>query len=131
MIAQTALVGFTEPKGSRAGLGALHLAVQGDGGLVYAGRVGTGFNDRLLTELREALEGAERPTPPQPWTATHWPGAVRPWTTTARQAVVNRHPKLAAATASTSSGNGTRLWLAWRIITRSANEPQWVNPGCS
>src|SRR5690242_5785539 len=43
------IVGFTEPKGSRSHLGALQLADMVDGSLVYAGRVGTGFNDALLT----------------------------------------------------------------------------------
>ncbi len=62
------VVGFTEPEGSRAGLGALHLArgeERGDGRhLVYAGRVGTGFSDALLAELRDRLEAIRRKTLP-------------------------------------------------------------------
>src|SRR5207245_1323899 len=37
------VVGFTRPKGSRSGFGALDLGAWQDGKLVYAGRVGSGF----------------------------------------------------------------------------------------
>jgi bifunctional non-homologous end joining protein LigD len=49
------VIGFTEPKGSRAGIGALLLAKPKKGALVYAGRVGTGFNDEMLRDLRKRL----------------------------------------------------------------------------
>ena len=49
------IVGFTEPKGNRTGLGALQLADYVDGHLVYAGRAGTGFNDSQLAQLRDML----------------------------------------------------------------------------
>jgi bifunctional non-homologous end joining protein LigD len=57
------VVGFTDPKGSRAGIGALLLGVYDDGKLRYAGKVGTGFSTRTLEELRERLEplGVDRP----------------------------------------------------------------------
>lgn len=58
------VVGFTAPKGSRVGLGALHLAGWDDGELRYAGRVGTGFSDRQLADLRERLEPSARDDPP-------------------------------------------------------------------
>jgi bifunctional non-homologous end joining protein LigD len=45
------IVGFTQPKRSRAHLGALQLADQIDGMLVYAGRVGSGLNESLLRDL--------------------------------------------------------------------------------
>ena len=51
-----AIVGFSRPKGLRSGVGALHLGVRGEGGLVYAGRVGTGFSEAQLEELRALLE---------------------------------------------------------------------------
>jgi bifunctional non-homologous end joining protein LigD len=68
------VIGFTHPKGSRTGFGALHLGAYesegesgsppvspgGPGRLVYAGRVGTGFDERQLRELRESLEGSIR-----------------------------------------------------------------------
>lgn len=48
--------GFTEPAGSRVGLGALLLGHYQDGRLRYAGKVGTGFDRRTLLELRERLD---------------------------------------------------------------------------
>ena len=45
------IVGFTKPSGSRSHFGALQLADYVNGQLVYAGRVGTGFNDAMLREL--------------------------------------------------------------------------------
>lgn len=53
--------GFTEPQGSRAGLGALLIGVHEAGyGLVFAGKVGTGFSNRSARELRQQLEGIEQ-----------------------------------------------------------------------
>lgn len=49
--------GYTAPKGSRTGLGALMLGVHDeDGALKYAGNVGTGFNDKVLKDLKARLE---------------------------------------------------------------------------
>src|SRR5687768_13456474 len=58
------IVGFTAPKGSRSHLGALQVADMVNGTLVYAGRVGTGFNEALLTELSELLAPAMQSEPP-------------------------------------------------------------------
>ncbi|CAN4279800.1 DNA ligase D [Pseudoxanthomonas sp. LjRoot125] len=59
-----AVVGFTAPKGSRSGLGALLLATpDGDKGWRYAGRVGTGFSDALLDTLSTQLAKGARATP--------------------------------------------------------------------
>jgi bifunctional non-homologous end joining protein LigD len=50
------LGGWTEGKGTRAGhLGALLLGVPGEGGLEYVGKVGTGFTDAALDEMRTRL----------------------------------------------------------------------------
>ena len=57
------IVGYTEPRGNRHGLGALQLADYVNGTLVYAGRAGTGFNDGQLTELREMLDELVRRDP--------------------------------------------------------------------
>ncbi len=57
------IVGFTKPKGSRSHLGALQLADWVNGTLVYAGRVGTGFNDALLKELHGLLDPIVRKDP--------------------------------------------------------------------
>jgi bifunctional non-homologous end joining protein LigD len=58
------IVGFTKPKGSRGYLGALQLGDYVNGELVYAGRVGTGFNDALLREFGELLTPIVRADPP-------------------------------------------------------------------
>ncbi len=54
------IVGFTDPEGSRVGLGALLLAVYEEKkpgeDLVFAGKVGTGFNARTLRDLRKKLD---------------------------------------------------------------------------
>ena len=57
------IVGYTEPPRGRVGLGALHLAVREGDGYRYAGRVGTGFSDRQLDELRRRLDEERRESP--------------------------------------------------------------------
>ena len=49
------VIGYTEPKGARSGIGALLLAKPNGNQLVYVGRVGTGFNDEQLRALRKEL----------------------------------------------------------------------------
>ena len=57
--------GFTDPEGTRVGLGALLVGVHdGKGRLVYAGKVGTGFSDKLLRDLRRKLEAREQKASP-------------------------------------------------------------------
>lgn len=57
--------GFTEPAGSRIGFGALLLGYHdAHGALRYAGKVGTGYSDRVLRELRERLDELARPASP-------------------------------------------------------------------
>ena len=59
------IVGYTEPKGSRHGFGALLLAEpDAEGGWHYVGRVGTGFSDELLSSLSAKLKTLQRKTPP-------------------------------------------------------------------
>jgi bifunctional non-homologous end joining protein LigD len=61
--------GFTEPEGSRAGLGALLLGVYEDGALVYSGKVGTGFTQASARALRQRLDRIEQddcPFQPRP-----------------------------------------------------------------
>ena len=60
------IVGYTQPKGSRAGIGALLLAHKQGGQLVYAGRVGTGLSDAMLRELPRQLQELEAATPTVP-----------------------------------------------------------------
>ena len=58
-----AVVGFTRPKGSRSGFGALDLGAYRDGKLAYAGRVGSGFTAAQLNDVSAALEQGVRPKP--------------------------------------------------------------------
>jgi bifunctional non-homologous end joining protein LigD len=51
------IVGYTEPKGGRRGFGALLLGYYDDDELLYAGKVGTGFTDKVLSEMIEQLRG--------------------------------------------------------------------------
>jgi bifunctional non-homologous end joining protein LigD len=56
--------GFTEPGGARKGLGALHVGTFQDDELVYRGKVGTGFSDAALRDLRRRLRPLQRPDSP-------------------------------------------------------------------
>jgi len=58
------VVGYTAPKGSRVGLGALLLGYYDGADLVYAGKVGTGFDDATLRNLHEQLARTEQTTSP-------------------------------------------------------------------
>jgi bifunctional non-homologous end joining protein LigD len=57
------IVGHTGPGGSRSGFGALLLARREEGGLRYAGRVGTGFDGALLESLAKRMRPLRRATP--------------------------------------------------------------------
>src|SRR5262249_21829218 len=97
------LGGFTEPQGKRVGLGALLLGFHEGGDFVFAGKVGTGLDTRMLRELRARLDALEISTPPftrgsgLPRAGAHW---VRP-TVVVRVAFIEwtahgklRHPRL-------------------------------------
>ena len=59
------IAGYTRGKGRREGtLGSLVLATYKGGELVYAGNVGTGFNDREIDRLLKKLQPLRRDTPP-------------------------------------------------------------------
>ncbi|HEX6693513.1 MAG TPA: DNA ligase D [Longimicrobiales bacterium] len=58
------IAGYTDPSGSRAGLGALLLGVHGERGLEFCGKVGTGFNTAMLVDLQRRLSKLERSKPP-------------------------------------------------------------------
>src|SRR6266545_6721013 len=51
--------GFTDPQGARVGLGALLVGYFEDDDFVFAGKVGTGFDTKLLVELRARLDALE------------------------------------------------------------------------
>jgi DNA ligase D-like protein (predicted ligase) len=73
--------GFTDPQGQRVGLGALLVGYFDGDDFVFAGKVGTGFDSRLLEELRARLELLEVASPAftraegLPRVRAHW---VRP-----------------------------------------------------
>ena len=73
--------GFTDPQRSRVGLGALLVGYYEGDDFVFAGKVGTGFDTKLLKSLRARLDAIEIPEPPftkavgLPRVRAHW---VRP-----------------------------------------------------
>lgn len=111
--------GFTEPRGKRAGLGALLVGYFEGSDFVFAGKLGTGFDAKLLTRLREQLGRLEVSAAPftraegLPRKDVHW---VRPelvvqvafmeWTSHGKL----RHPRLL----------GVRTDKAAREVTRDA-----------
>ena len=73
--------GFTDPQRQRVGLGALLVGYYEGDDFVFAGKVGTGFDTKLLLELRQRLDALEVGAPPftkgsgLPRVRTNW---VRP-----------------------------------------------------
>jgi bifunctional non-homologous end joining protein LigD len=72
--------GYTDPKGSRKGFGALLIGYYEGKDLRYAGKVGTGFDNQLLASLSRQLAALEHERPPfaadrLPRKDAHW---VRP-----------------------------------------------------
>jgi bifunctional non-homologous end joining protein LigD len=107
--------GFTDPQGSRVGLGALLVGYYEQADLVFAGKVGTGFDRHMLLDLRGRLDGLEVATPPfsssravgLPRVRAHW---VRPvivvqvafveWTVHGKL----RHPRLLGVRTDKAAG---------------------------
>ncbi len=97
--------GFTDPQGKRVGLGALLVGYNKDNDFVFAGKIGTGFDTKLLLDLRARLDELEIPKSPftkaigLPRVRAHW---VKPeivvqvgfieWTVNGKL----RHPRLLA-----------------------------------
>jgi bifunctional non-homologous end joining protein LigD len=73
--------GFTDPQGARVGLGALLVGYFEENEFVFAGKVGTGFDTKLLLDLRRRFDKIEQAAPPftkgtgLPRIRAHW---VRP-----------------------------------------------------
>jgi bifunctional non-homologous end joining protein LigD len=67
---------YTDPRGSRGGFGALLLGYYRSGKLVYAGKVGTGFDQELLRRVGEKLARLETLSPfaeeGLPQRGVHW-----------------------------------------------------------
>jgi len=70
--------GFTDPQGARVGLGALLVGYFEQDDFVFAGKIGTGFDTRLLLDLRARLDAIEIPEAPftkgigLPRVRAHW-----------------------------------------------------------
>jgi bifunctional non-homologous end joining protein LigD len=70
--------GFTDPQGGRVGLGALLVGYFEGEDFVFAGKIGTGFDTRLLLDLRARLDALELPVTPftkgtgLPRVRAHW-----------------------------------------------------------
>jgi bifunctional non-homologous end joining protein LigD len=95
--------GFTDPQGARVGLGALLVGYYEGDEFVFAGKIGTGFDTKLLLDLRKRLDALELDASPftkaigLPKLRAHW---VRPqivvqvafieWTVNGKL----RHPRL-------------------------------------
>jgi bifunctional non-homologous end joining protein LigD len=97
--------GFTDPQGTRVGLGALLIGYFEGDDFVFAGKIGTGFDTRLLLDLRERLDRLAIPTSPftkakgLPRLRAHWArpeivvqAAFIEWTVHGKL----RHPRLLA-----------------------------------
>jgi bifunctional non-homologous end joining protein LigD len=56
--------GFTDPQGSRVGLGALLVGYFEGDDFVFAGKIGTGFDHALLRDLRKRLDALAQPATP-------------------------------------------------------------------
>ena len=56
--------GFTDPQGGRVGLGALLVGYVETDDFIFAGKVGTGFDTKLLLDLRARLDSLEIPKSP-------------------------------------------------------------------
>ena len=95
--------GFTDPQGSRVGLGALLVGHHDGDDLVFAGKVGTGYDTAQLIDVRAKLDRLEVPESPftravgLPRLRAHWvrPSLVVPvafieWTGNGKL----RHPRL-------------------------------------
>jgi len=109
--------GFTEPQGRRVGLGALLVGYFDHDDLVFAGKIGTGFDTKLLLDLRQRLSALELTEPPftkavgLPRLGVHW---VRPeivvqvafmeWTSHGKL----RHPRLLGLRSDKSPREVTR-----------------------
>jgi bifunctional non-homologous end joining protein LigD len=68
--------GYTDPEGSRVGLGALLMGVHdAEGRLEFAGKVGTGFSSKMLETLRRRLTALDQPK--SPFKTARIPGVTR------------------------------------------------------
>ncbi len=128
--------GFTDPQGSRSGFGALLLGYYDGTRLRYAGKVGTGYSQETLRELRGKLdELLRRSSPfadPVREAHTHW---VRPelvaqigfseWTRDGRL----RHPRFVGLRTDKAAAEVVREDQHLRTDGRHPDRPRRTEPG--
>ena len=119
---EAVVIGWSKGQGSRAAsVGSLLLAVPVGDGLEFIGRVGTGFSDLQLGEVRERMEKAERKTPPVKHIPAQFQRNAR-WVT----------PKYVAEVRYSELTQDGRLrhpvWRGWREDKDPA-EVRWEGPG--
>ena len=119
--------GFTDPQGARVGLGALLVGYYQSKDLVFAGKIGTGFDTRLLLDLRRRLDLIEIDMTPftiatgLPRVRAHW---VRPslvvqvsfmeWTKHNKL----RHPRLIGVRFDKEAQDVVREPFDWRALAQ-------------
>ncbi|MDC8760899.1 DNA ligase D [Janthinobacterium fluminis] len=108
--------GYTDPRGSRSGIGALLLGTRdAQGRLRYAGNVGSGFDQSSLRELKGRLAGLE--TEQCPFASCAGIARTAHWV----------RPQLLAEVsfAEWTHGGAVRhaVFHGWRADTRSAGQP--------
>jgi DNA ligase D-like protein (predicted ligase) len=106
--------GYTDPRGTRSGFGALLLGVYRHGKLVYAGKVGTGFDHDTLRRL--SLKLAQLKTPRSPFADDELPRRGVHWVT----------PKLVAQIGFTEWTAGSKLRHPQFLGLREDKRPEDV-----
>ena len=100
--------GFTPPQNSREHFGALLVGYYGKGKLLYAGKVGTGFDRALLASLHEKFLGAQ---------STKCPFANLP---------MEGRPRFGLGMGRSAMANVT--WLKPRLVAQ-VKFAEWTNEG--
>ena len=104
------VLGWTDPQGSRSGIGALMVGYHEDGELRFGGKVGTGFNLRELDRLSRSSAGSSAPPRRSPRRRGRrgkgFIGCVRSWWR--RSASANGHRTASSAIRATSGCATTR-----------------------
>ncbi|MFJ2618446.1 ATP-dependent DNA ligase [Glutamicibacter sp. NPDC087344] len=118
---EAVVIGWTKGQGTRAAsVGSLLLALPAGDGLEFIGRVGTGFSDLQLRQIRERLEKAARKTPPVRHIPAQFQRGAR-WVT----------PKYVAEVRYSELTKDGRLrhpvWRGWRDDKDPA-EVRWEGP---
>lgn len=137
---EVVICGFTEPKKSRKGFGALVMGVREKGALKYAGHVGTGFSEAQLREIKAQLhplvvrrcpfEAVPKTNTPVTWVRPHYLAEVafREWTNDGRM----RQPVFLGMRADKHPHSVTReKSLSQKVSLTNLDKPYWPVEGLS